>query len=189
MRTKNAFRERLNELLVEYQSGPEKKSMKDFATEILHISRQSAGYYLNGERVPDIDTFREICKECNVSADWLLGLSDVRTTEKSIQTACATFNLSEDTGRMVQKFSTSLSYLMQSESEEEWKTIQHAIEMLIYCIQTCGDFPEDGNIHRGENGVTMPTERFASYIAVLIGQKITDSIIKNLKEVFCSGQS
>lgn len=69
------FTDRLNQLLRE--SG--KPAIK-FADD-LGVSRQSLGYWLKGERVPDLVPFKGICERCNVSADWLLGLSDVRQAD------------------------------------------------------------------------------------------------------------
>lgn len=50
-------------------------SNTEFA-DFLGISRQTVGFYLNGDRVPDACTLRQIAEKCDVSADWLLGLSD-----------------------------------------------------------------------------------------------------------------
>lgn len=48
-------------------------STTDFAKK-LDLSRQTVGFYLNGERIPDSETLIKICTRCNVSADWLLGI-------------------------------------------------------------------------------------------------------------------
>lgn len=48
-------------------------STTDFA-EKLGLSRQTVGFYLNGNRIPDSETLIQICKACHVSADWLLGI-------------------------------------------------------------------------------------------------------------------
>ena len=85
------FRERLNELLSD--SG---KTIIAFA-EFLGTSRQSLGYYLNGERIPDALMVKQFCERCHVSADWLLGLSDVKTPDSEVQAICKTTGLSEAT--------------------------------------------------------------------------------------------
>jgi transcriptional regulator with XRE-family HTH domain len=52
-------------------------SQAQFA-EFLGISRPTVGFYESGERSPDADTIKKICKKCAVSADWLLGLGGVK---------------------------------------------------------------------------------------------------------------
>ena len=90
------FQKRLNELFRE--SG---KTREVFAKDIAEVSRQSLYDYLNGKCVPDGNTIYRICQKCNVSADWLLGLSDVKTIEENFQTACKTLNISEQTARNI----------------------------------------------------------------------------------------
>lgn len=41
------------------------------------ISRATAGFYLHGDRVPDVVTLTRICKAFGCSSDWILGLSGV----------------------------------------------------------------------------------------------------------------
>lgn len=45
----------------------------------LGISRQTVGFYCNGDRVPDAVTLVKIAEKCKVSADWLLGVSNFPT--------------------------------------------------------------------------------------------------------------
>ena len=51
------------------------RSNTEFAA-FLGISRQTVGFYFNGDRVPDALTLVKISQRCGVSADWLLGLSN-----------------------------------------------------------------------------------------------------------------
>lgn len=64
------FSERLALLQAQY-----KESISEFA-EFLGLSRQTVGFYLTGNRLPDAKVLSIICKRCRVSADWLLGLTD-----------------------------------------------------------------------------------------------------------------
>lgn len=61
------FKERLNLLARNY------KSVTEFADK-LGLSRQTVGFWLNGDRVPDADSLITISEKMNVSVDWLLGL-------------------------------------------------------------------------------------------------------------------
>ena len=66
----------------------------DFA-EFLEMSRQTVGFYLNGDRVPDALNLIKIAKKCNVSADWLLGLSGVKSGNADVRAICEKTSLSE----------------------------------------------------------------------------------------------
>ena len=82
------FKERLNSLL-------EGRSITEFAKE-LGMSRQTLGFYLNGDRIPDIKAIRQICEFCGVTADWLIGLSEVKSPDTTVQAVCAFTGLSEE---------------------------------------------------------------------------------------------
>ena len=70
-------------------------SNTDFA-KFLEMSRQTVGFYLNGDRIPDALTLIKISEKCNVSADWIVGLSDIKTPNTSVQGACQCTGLSEE---------------------------------------------------------------------------------------------
>ena len=70
------------------------RSNTEFA-EFLGISRQTVGFYCNGDRIPDAMTLKQIAEKCKVSADWLLGLSGTRSTDVDIQQICKKTGLSE----------------------------------------------------------------------------------------------
>ena len=64
------FKERFNEILI--MSG---KTQVEIAKE-LNISKQCINDYKTGKSVPSIQTLYALCKVLNISADYLLGLSD-----------------------------------------------------------------------------------------------------------------
>lgn len=51
----------------------------------LGISQQGWARYETGKILPGAEIIRQICSKFNISADWLLGLSDVRTTTQSVE--------------------------------------------------------------------------------------------------------
>lgn len=57
-----------------------KQSNTEF-TEFLGISRQTVGFYYNGDRVPDALALIKIAEKCKVSVDWLLGMTDSKKRE------------------------------------------------------------------------------------------------------------
>lgn len=65
--------------------------------EKLGLSRQTTGFYINGDRIPDIQTLRQICEKCNVSADYLLGISGIKSPNPQIQDTIELTGLSEST--------------------------------------------------------------------------------------------
>lgn len=71
------------------------------------LSRQTLGYYLNGNRLPDANNIIKICRACNVSSDYLLGLSDVRSADGSVQAACDYTGLTEPAVKILHKMGNS----------------------------------------------------------------------------------
>jgi len=63
---------------------------------LLNLSPATIGYYENGDRVPDIVTAARIADYFSVSVDYLLGLSDIKSTEQDMKIACEVTGLSEE---------------------------------------------------------------------------------------------
>lgn len=82
------FRERLRQLMGEM-------SVTEFANTI-GLSRQTLGFYLNGNRIPDCEMLVQICNKCNVSANWLLGLSDTKSLDTNVAAVMQYTGLTED---------------------------------------------------------------------------------------------
>lgn len=59
------------------------------------ISRASLEYYEKGKRKPDIEILAKFADYFGVSADYLLGRTDVKTVDKDLQFVCEYTNLSE----------------------------------------------------------------------------------------------
>lgn len=88
---KNRFpilRERLNSIMGDMTT-------TEFAKKI-GLTRQTMGYYLNGDRIPDSLTLAQICEQCNVSANWLLGLSDTKSPDTNVAAVVQYTGLTED---------------------------------------------------------------------------------------------
>lgn len=131
------LRERLYQLHTE--SG---KSVADFA-EFLGTSRQSLGYYLNGERTPGPRMMKQICERCNVSSDWLSGLSGVRSPDTNIQAISQYTGLSEKAiYYLSENHSNSANLNTFLESENGRKIIDDTITFL------CSDFSVIWNLPR-----------------------------------------
>lgn len=61
----------------------------------LEMSRATVGFYAAGQRIPDALGLKKIAEKCNVSADWLLGLSKTKSTDIDVQKICKKTGLSE----------------------------------------------------------------------------------------------
>ena len=69
---------------------------QDKFAEFVGISRPTVGFYENGERIPDALILKMIASKCQVSSDWLLGLSDVKTENGNIKSISQKTGLSEN---------------------------------------------------------------------------------------------
>lgn len=76
------------------------ESQVEFAKR-LEISRPTVAQYENGKRIADSDILVQICSKCSVSADWLLGLSDIQTSSEDVIAACKTLHITEETAKSI----------------------------------------------------------------------------------------
>ena len=62
---------------------------------ILRCNRASIAKYENGDRIPDGLIIAKIARHYNTTSDYILGLTDVKTTDKDLQFVCEYTGLSE----------------------------------------------------------------------------------------------
>lgn len=91
------------------------------------ITRQNLGKFLSGETKPDVDTLEKLAKYFNVSADYLLGRSNVHSIDPNLEAACKYTGLSE---KAVKKLNEIDNFLLHYLKPEEIKNHHHISEML-----------------------------------------------------------
>ncbi len=111
------FRKRLQEIYHEKY-----KTIVDFADD-LGMTRQAVSFYLNGDRRPDLQTFKKMCETLGVSADWMLGLTDMRTPDTNLQTACQTLGLSEAAAENIRLHNGNALNDLLTDYNEYWDAI------------------------------------------------------------------
>lgn len=72
------FQERITALFHEAKNANYRLNQQDFAVRF-GASRSQLKGWLSGAGAPSTSMLRTIAKECNVSADWLIGGTDIRT--------------------------------------------------------------------------------------------------------------
>lgn len=82
------------------ESGETNKDLQD----VFGLSLSALINYQTGKRIPDIAFLHKLSQHFGVSADYLLGLSDVKSTEQDMKTACAVTGLSEDALERIHEF-------------------------------------------------------------------------------------
>lgn len=70
------------------------KKQQDLA-DVLGVKRQTISLYMNGQSKPDAEQLKIIAQFFNVSADWLLGLTDISTKDMDVRTICEFTGLSD----------------------------------------------------------------------------------------------
>lgn len=70
-------------------------TQSDLAKE-MNVSRQIISYYETNARMPNIDDIKHFAKRFNISADYLLGLSDNETTDPEVKAICNYTGLSDE---------------------------------------------------------------------------------------------
>lgn len=115
-----AFAKRLRTLI------EEKDISQNQLAGIVGKTRQAVNSYTLGNTAPDSDTLIKLSEYFNVSVDYLLGLSDVRTVDKDIKFVCDYTGLSENAV-------TNLHYLRNTQvlDFEEYKHIVKRVRLHI----------------------------------------------------------
>lgn len=72
-----------------------KKTLQE-VSDAIGITRVAMGYYEKGERKPDIEMLYKIADFYKVSADYLLGITDVKTPDIETKAIANNIGLSED---------------------------------------------------------------------------------------------
>ncbi len=81
----------------------------------LGISRASLEYYEKGQRMPDIEVAAKIAEYYNVSTDYLLGRSDVKTVNTNLQSICEFTGLTEEAVLNLHQYQYTNDYTYQDD--------------------------------------------------------------------------
>jgi len=117
---------RLRELL-----DSKKTRTEDFAKAV-SVSSSAVRMWYNGYSRPDMEKIPEICKYFDVSADWLLGLSDTQSVDIELRDICKKTGLSENALLNLKRLNDQVNegkapYPLLSAQEQLW-LINHFIE-------------------------------------------------------------
>ncbi len=181
------FATRLN-LLMEEKNVTQKEM-----AECLGISRQAVAQYLAGNTKPNTDVLTKIVNFFSVSADYLLGVSPIRTQDITTQEMCAQLGLSEWSIDILQRAAKNkndnlpcflneiIDYLLDDyELFDEYRILREMREKGIEYRE--GDisgsaFEQD---ERGHWLVSMYGGFAARFLAQEIGGKISNCLLNSL---------
>lgn len=156
------------------------RTQKEFA-EFLELSRPTVGFYENGTRLPDALVLCQIAEKCNVSSDWLLGLTDDKTVDADVRQVCNYTGLCEDAVKSLNGYKkdspaekakiSMVNLLLEDDSREEWGT---------YLLQSLSNFvysePIPGKL------VKFPSGDY-EFANVLYDQVLKNRIVKAAEEL------
>lgn len=93
--------------------------------EAIGVRPQTISLYCVGQSLPDVEGMAKICKYFNVSSDWLIGVTDVRSADITARAACEYTGLTEDA---VEKLH---SYKDIKKESDEWPDITGILSAFI----------------------------------------------------------
>ena len=102
---------------------------QDSVAAALNTSRQTFGNWLNGRFQPDFDSLARIARHYNVSTDYLLGLSHIKSVDADIQTASIVTGLSEEAVELLK--SLRESQLGTEEEKQRGQSVHDTINKFL----------------------------------------------------------
>lgn len=88
---KEIFPSRLRQLM------EENHTTQTILGDAIDVTRQAIGNYTSGQSSPDWQRLAKIARFFNVSVDWLIGVTDIRSVDTNLQSVCSYTGLSETT--------------------------------------------------------------------------------------------
>ena len=132
-------------------------TLQEFADK-LGMSRATVGFYAAGKRIPDALGVKTIAEKCNVSADWLLGLSETKEICGDVNLVCNYTQLSVDAIEAIkdecyyQSQKIALNYVLSNEDflshivgfiiSSAWENENVKDKILGYCPPSKKDIAE-----------------------------------------------
>lgn len=113
--TTKTFSERLSDLVNEKANSGHKQ--KEVAAAI-GVGSGTLSEWCSDQKTPTIDALPKIAAYFDVSSDWLIGLSDVKSPDNSIQGACHTIGISE----------SAVTNLQSAIADDPYEIINHLFE-------------------------------------------------------------
>jgi len=88
-------------------------------SETTGLSKNTIGFFVRGERTPNGDSIKWIANDLGVSSDYLLGLTDVPTTDTDLRSVCDYIGLSEKTVKNLRSIRGQVVYDQEGENKRE----------------------------------------------------------------------
>lgn len=161
------FPERLREIM------QDRGTTQQELAEYVGKSRQAIGYYADGSSSPDWETLANIARYFEVSADWLIGLSDAQSIDFDIQQICKNTGLSEKSIGFISgkgnSYIDAINVLFESS-----KSVSFASYLQVFFA--CGECSEKYR--------QMSDEEYASFIDLLHDTDHTIAARSELKSLY-----
>ena len=128
MKSEKEIRAKIKENL--FKLSDKYESVTEFA-EALGRSRQTVGYWINGDRIPDALNLGVIRDRLGVSVDWILGYDDpdVPTSDEDIRKMCKYTGLSQKAIENLHDLSESLSFIFAPNERRALNTLLESDEL------------------------------------------------------------
>lgn len=131
------FAKLLSELLQKVKT--ENGIIQDDVAKAIGVSRQALGKWANGETVPDIIDLKKLAKYFDVSADYLLGMTDNKTNDITVKAICEYTGLNDEAVESLADFADPI-YLEPDPNEKSKRNREMQLNFLLNDFKIRNDF-------------------------------------------------